>query len=945
MSKHSKELRGLVLDGRAATSQRGIASFAWLNSVRGKFLAYIVPLVLVSTVAVFGFFELNARDSAARQLQTKLDKLVSIQSAVVAESLWNVADQQIKLILRALLTDPDVVAAAVYDERDSVVATAGETERLQQQAFVAEQAIMYEYSGKQTKIGRLSIALTGARLRELRNQRLALATGLAGILLIAVIGAALVANRQIIGRPLELLLESINKAKSAGARQKVDWNSSDEIGSVVSAFNAMQDRQDAYESRLRALNDDLERRVVERTSELASAETEAKQARNQLTDAIESISEGFALYDKDDVLLVANKRYRQIMLDDADLELGSGTTFADIVRQAVAAERFPNSSEEDLTERLIVRHRRASESFMLEVAGGQWQQINNRRTDEGGTVAVHSDITEIKRITDELQRAKDAAEAANEAKSAFLATMSHEIRTPLNGIIGMSTLLNGTSLNPEQRDFSETISTAAETLLTIINDILDFSKVEAGALELERIPMDLAETVEGAVELVASKAAEKGIELACRLDSDIPRGMYGDPVRMRQILLNLLNNAIKFTERGEVVLTVSSMVAADAAKPGERTLLTFAVRDTGIGIPADRMNRLFKSFSQVDASTTRRYGGTGLGLVITKRLVELMGGEIKVESTVGQGTTFSFTVPGEVAPLPDHDLRERQLSRIKGRRILIVDDNRTNRLILSEKLRSWELTAKATGQPQEALDMIGAKEEFDTCIIDYKMPEMNGFELARKIQEQRGTHAPPMILFSSISPVEAHFKEGVQEIGFASVLTKPAKSGHLLNALVAAMEPELGPTADKGTDAGLGVAIDAADLSILLVDDNLINQKVGKKILKRLGYNPDIVSSGEEAIESCLSQCYDVVLMDIEMPDMDGITAARLIREKVVDVDMPYIIALTANAMASEREDYLASGMDDYLSKPIDVSALTESLHAASRFSAGSGPRGAEEAK
>ena len=905
-----------------------------VRSVQGKFLAYMVPLVLVSTIVVFGLFEWNARRSAEEQLRVKLDKLVEIQSSVVAESLWNVADEQIKLILAALLTDPDVVSAAVLDERDLVVAEAGDATLLDSTDYSASRDIIYDNGDQKLRIGLLKITLTDKRLTTLASERLVLAVVLAGILLLAVVAATLAANRRTIGRPLALLLDSINRAQNDGPRKPVDWDSDDEIGRVVSAFNDMQQRQDAYESQLRAANDELENRVRERTAKLAGAEAKAQEARNQLTDAIESISEGFALFDRDDALVVANARYREIMLGSTDAALDPGSSYTEIVRQAASSGRFPKAFDdaEAWIERQITRHRTASEPFIQEIEGDHWQQISNRRTDQGGTVAVHSDITEIKRISDELKRAKDAAEAANEAKSAFLATMSHEIRTPLNGIIGMSTLLNGTELDPEQRDFSTTIATAADTLLTIINDILDFSKVEAGALELERTPMDLAETIETSVELVGGKAAEKGIELACRINPDVPAALIGDPVRLKQILMNLLNNAVKFTEQGEVVLTVSTMIADAADAVGTNTLLRFSVRDTGIGIPEDRMDRLFKSFSQVDASTTRRYGGTGLGLVITKRLVELMGGEIGVESELGRGTTFTFTLPGEVARLPDRKSHDHQLALVKDKRILIVDDNRTNRLILSEKLRGWELRPKAAALPSEALEWIRAGETFDTFILDYKMPEMNGFELTRELRSMLGESVPPIILFSSTSPVDSDFREATIEIGYSSVLTKPARSAQLLTALVNAVAPQEAAAPDR--EAAPDLSQDSADLHILLVDDNLINQKVGSKILKRLGYSPDVVGSGEEAIESCQSEDYDVVLMDIEMPDMDGIAATRRIRDSVPRERMPYIIALTANAMASEKETYLESGMDDYLSKPIDVEALTGSLEAAEAYRA-----------
>ena len=899
-------------------------------SVQTKFLFYVVPLVLISTVIVFGLFEWNARRTAEQQLQVKLQRLVDIQSAVVAESLWNVADQQIKLILSALLTDSDVLAAAVYDDRDRLISEVGAVDAIDTARFSAQEDIFYDTGDADVRIGSLRIVLSEDRLAVQASERFNFVILLAGILLVAVITASLAANRRIIGRPLGLMMEAINQPRSAAPRKPVDWNSNDEIGRVVTAFNDFQARQAAYEQQLHAANEELEARVEERTAELVDAEVTAREARGLLTDAIASISEGFALYDQSDRLIVANHRYHEIMLGDAEVELPTGTPLEQVLEKAAASGRFPNAkdNQELWIEKQVGRHKAAGTPYIQEMAGKQWQQVSNRRTDQGGTVAVHSDITEIKRISDELKSAKDAAEAANEAKSAFLATMSHEIRTPLNGIIGMSTLLNGTKLDEEQNDFSTTISTAADTLLTIINDILDFSKVEAGALELEHAPMDLVETIETSVEMVASKAAEKGIELACRINPDVPPAMIGDPVRLKQILMNLLNNAVKFTDVGEVVLTVATMMPDAVNQAGETALLTFSVRDTGIGIPEDRMHRLFKSFSQVDASTTRRYGGTGLGLVITKRLVELMGGEISVESDMGVGTTFAFTLPAEVARIPDRARKDEQLAAIKGASILIVDDNRTNRLILNEKLRSWELTPRASGAPEEAIDILKHGSGFDLIVVDYKMPGMNGFEFTKAVRDELGDKAPPMILFSSISPLESQFRENVAKLNYAASLTKPAKSAQLLNALAKTLAPEIDTEAQRKR-VSQPDEYEVMDLKVLLVDDNSINQKVGRKILKRLGYDPVVVSSGEEAIEACQSDEYNIVLMDIEMPDMDGIAATNRIRALLPDDRVPYIVALTANAMNSERENYLKSGMDGYLSKPIDVEALNDSLASA----------------
>lgn len=668
------------------------------RTIQGKFLAIVVPLVLLSTVAVFGLFEWNASRSAQAQLQTKLAKLVQIQSAVVSESLWNVADDQIALILTALLTDEDVVAAAVYDEQDELVSSVGDAKALVPSSFFSETAINYDNGGTPMQIGRLAIALSDERLSDLAADRLLLASVLAAILLASVVGAALVANRRTIGKPLTLLLDSIRYSHKQGQRRAVAWSSNDEIGRVVSAFNDMQERQDSIEASLRASRDELEERVDSRTAELAAAQDQAQVARQQLADAIEAISEGFALYDGDDLLVIANRRYREIM-NVPERPNADRPSFQAIVDRAAQSTQFPLAGSDPAAwrSRQVNAHAQAAEPFIEEGSGDHWHQISNRHTAEGGTVAVISDITDIKRISDELRRAKDAAEAANEAKSAFLATMSHEIRTPLNGVVGMTNLLSGTPLNAEQRDYCKTMSSAADTLLTVINDILDFSKVEAGALELERMPIDLTESVEESVELVANRAAEKNIDLVCRVNSSVPAAVFGDATRLKQVLLNLLNNAVKFTDAGSVTLDVATRGDAGTQQPGNFVLLQFKVTDTGIGIPADRMNRLFRSFSQVDASTTRRYGGTGLGLVITKKLVELMGGEISVDSEEGVGTTFIFTIPAEMTEAPDKSSRRAALDTIRGKRVLIVDDHRSNRIILEEKLRSWEIETVSTG--------------------------------------------------------------------------------------------------------------------------------------------------------------------------------------------------------------------------------------------------------
>ncbi len=899
-------------------------------SIRAKFLALIVPFALFAIFLVFGVAQYTARAAAEAKLHDKLEKLVAIQSGVVSESLWNVANEQIALILSALEIDPDVLAAAVYDDTGALVAKVGDAKNIDKQEFHATRPITYVYEGKTTIIGRLSIALNDSQVIADSQARFHLAVGLAALLLIAIVTSAMIAYRRTIGIPLERLLLSINSARSGGKRIPVNWDKRDEMGMVATAFNEMQSQQQADDIALREARDGLELRVEERTRELAEASANAKRAQQRLSQAIESIPDGFSLYDSEDRLVVYNRRYRELLHHDVHGMVVEGAAFEAIISASV--ERGPITSARGYNEKWIAgriaQHRNPGPTHQYERSGGRWIQVSERKTDDGSTVAVYTDITELKRREQE-------AEEANQAKSQFLATMSHEIRTPLNGIVGMSTLLSETKLDPEQQDYSSTISEAAETLLTIINDILDFSKVEAGALELERTPIHLGETVESAVQLVARKAAEKGIELACRIGREVPAGVLGDSVRLKQILLNLLSNSVKFTENGEVVLAIGSSLAAEQAHAGATTLLTITVQDTGIGIPADRMDRLFKSFSQVDTSTTRRFGGTGLGLVITKRLVELMGGDIRVESNVGIGTTFIVTIPAEIAVVPVLPGDDSVTETLEGRRVLIVDDNRTNQLILGEKLRGWEIDVHAVASPREALDALRLEPPFDVCIIDYKMSEMNGLELARRIKAAVNDEAPAMLLFSSIGFVDADFRRNLSDVGFAAVLTKPAKSSHLLNAIRTAIG-----AAQRGSPATIQppdvVALEegAGTLSILLVDDNKLNQKVGAKILRRLGYAPDIAASGEEAIRACAGRAYDVVLMDIEMPEMDGLTAAAQIRERCREHKSPFIVALTANAMASERIRYLNSGMDGYLSKPIDIEALTSVLEDGARFAA-----------
>ena len=662
--------------------------------------------------------------------------------------------------------------------------------------------------------------------------------------------------------------------------------------------------------------------------------SQRKEAEARLLDAVESVNDGFVLYDEEWRLVMCNSRFRKLVDSDAEL-LVPGALLFDIIE--TGARNGQNGPVDDpkafaATAFTIITKLGAHER---QLSDGRWLLASNRQTSYDGWVGLRTDITERKQreqeldearmqleqqsadlvaLAEDLAAAKGVAEAANETKSAFLASMSHEIRTPMNGILGMNNLLLDTELDPEQRSQAEAVRDSAEVLLTILNDILDISKLEAGRVELENIDFDLETIVDGVVDLLAPQAREKGLEIGALIAAPARGSFRGDPTRLRQILTNLVGNAMKFTASGSVTVQVGRIDADGAA------VLRFEIIDTGIGISAAARERLFEKFSQADSSVTRRFGGTGLGLAISRQFVELMGGTVEVDSEEGIGSTFRFTVP--LAPASAVVEDDSGSSRIAGMRALIVDDMQINRRICRGQIEGFGLRVAEAGDAETALRELqrsaDSGEAYDLVVIDYQMPGTSGAMLAQWIRSIPALASAKLIMMSS--SVLRRQEDAAIRDRFDAVLLKPVHRRHLLRCVIRVFDPQAAPR-----ELELGRAVQAtggAGKRILLAEDNLINQRIAVSYLLKAGYEVDTALDGAEAVAAVRRGDYDLVLMDVQMPRCDGLQATRRIRALTPDkADVP-IVAMTAHAMQGARGEYIAAGMDDYVSKPIDLRAF-----------------------
>ncbi|MGB2591767.1 MAG: response regulator [Candidatus Acidiferrum sp.] len=916
------------------------------TSIQRKLAFVIVCTSLAGLSLACLSFDLYERRSFRASMTSELSALADTLGTNTAASLAFNDAKSAEHILNALHSERHIVAACLYDSRGMVFAEYRRDETGPAVAlplwhedgatFGENSLTLFRtiYLGGE-KAGAIAIVSDLGSLQAKLRQYTEIS---AIIILISVLATYLVSSRL-----LRLITEPILHLAHIASRvtEKEDYalralpRGDDEVGALIGSFNQMLERIQERDAALRDAKNQLEQRVESRTHELKLEVNERMRAEETLSDErkvlralIDNVPDFMYVKDVDCRFLVANVSVARQMGVKSPEELLGKTDF-DFYPRELASTFYED-------EQKVIRSGRAEvnrEETGLDSQGNTSQVMTTQvplRDKSGrvtGLVGIGRDITHLKKAQEEMQKAREAAEAASRAKSEFLANMSHEIRTPLNGVMGMTDLALETELTAEQREYLETVKMSGDSLLTVINDILDFSKIEAGKIDIEYIDFNLRDSLESTLKTVALRADEKGLELLCEVAPEVPEMVRGDSTRLRQIVINLVGNAIKFTEKGEIAVKVQL-----EAIEGADCICHFTVVDTGIGISPDKLKLIFEPFSQADTSTTRKYGGTGLGLTISTRLVQMMGGRIWVESEIGRGSQFHFT-----ARLGAADAKKIKLGTIappellRGVKVLVVDDNRTNRRILEGMLLRWHMKPATVEGGRAALAELSAAREagepYGLILTDMNMPDMNGFSLVEEIRRHpEWSTATIMMLTSSGHRGDA---ARCEQLGVAAYLLKPIRQTELREAVARV----LGAREREGaipliTRFSLQDAREpGVFLRVLLAEDNVVNQRLAVRLLEKRGHQVVVAGTGLEALKALEKESFDLVLMDVQMPEMDGLEATAVIREKEKGTGVRQaVVALTAHAMKGDREKCLAGGMDGYLTKPIRPQELDQLL-------------------
>jgi PAS domain S-box-containing protein len=890
----------------------------------------------------FGIYERAMfRADMARELSTLADTLGANTAASLAFDDQKTAQDMLgslraeSSILASYLYDHDGKVFAEYRRADVARDSVAPSLRNDGAYFNRQSLILFRaVSLHQEKTGTIAIVsdLSGFRAKTWQYVKIA-----SLVLLLAVVITYLIFLRvlQTITLPMLQLADVATRvSREENYTLRALPHGTDEIGKVILAFNLMLDRIHERDAALQSSNAQLEVRVTERTQRLQEEVNERGRAENALSEErrilrslIDNVPDFMYVKDSQSRFVVANSSMARSMGVSSPEQLLKRTDF-DFYPHEIA-ERYLRDEQN------VMRSQQALLNREEECVNGKGERISLLTTkvpllDEHGVAigiaGIGRDITKRREAEIEMLRARQAAEAASRAKSEFLANMSHEIRTPLNGILGMTELALDTELTAEQRDYLQTVKLSSDALLTVINDILDFSKIEAGKIDLELMDFNLRDCLESTLKTLAVRADEKRLELLCEIAPQVPEVVGGDSSRLRQIVTNLIGNAIKFTEKGEVSLKVQPEGAA-----GETRMLHFVVSDTGIGVPPDKQKLIFDPFAQADSSTTRRYGGTGLGLTITARLVAMMGGKIWVESQVGRGSQFHFTVQFKTAHTRAHPSTIIPREVLRGVRVLIVDDNETNRHILDRMLKRWEMKVTCVVSGLAALTELAANWEstdpYRLVITDIHMPEMDGFTLVEQIRRRPGLSS--VIIMMLTSARYGGDSERYRGLGVAAFLSKPVRQSELraaIESVVGGADQSRVPS-EPATPLPPANAQPKRTMRILVAEDNLVNQRLALRLLEKRGHRVVVASNGREALAALEEDTFDLVLMDIQMPEMDGMEATAKIREKenLTGRHQP-VVALTAHAMKGDQELCLAAGMDDYLTKPIRPQELDKLL-------------------